>query len=391
MRENAEKLRICIATSTRADWGLLEPLARALRSTPDVELQIVATNMHLLPQFGMTVDEITAAGFEVASRVPMDVEGDDEASRVRAMARCMAGMADAFEKLCPDVLILLGDRYEMLAVASAAAVMHVPIVHIAGGEISEGANDDSFRHAITKLSHLHLTATEDYRRRVIQLGEEPSRVVNTGAIGVWNALNITPLPVGELEDFLAMPIEGETVAVVTYHPATNENKLSHADATVELFEALDAFPDLKCVITYPNNDAGGASVVGLIEDYARRHPDRVRAVPSLGMRRYHSLLRHAAVVIGNSSSGIVEVPSYGVPTVDIGIRQRGRIAAESVIHCGTGSDEIREAIVRALGSDFSDVENPYYRPDTLGRMTDAVLAFAAGPLDVQKHFFDLNQ
>lgn len=391
MRDKAEKLRICVATSTRADWGLLEPLARSLRDTPGVELQIVATNMHLLPRFGMTVDEITAAGFEVSARVPMEVEGDDEASRVRAMALCMSGMADAFERLRPDVLIVLGDRYEMLAVASAAAVMHIPVVHIAGGEISEGANDDSFRHAITKLSALHLAATEAYRRRVIQLGEAPDRVFNTGAIGVWNALNISPMPVRELEDFLGMPIEGEKVAVVTYHPATNDTTLTPSAATRELLEALDAFPDLKCVITYPNNDAGGVSIIELVDDYARRHPERVRAVPSLGMRRYHSLLRHAALVIGNSSSGIVEVPSYGIPTVDIGIRQRGRIAASSVIHCGTGADDIRAAITAALSSDFSGVENPYYRPDTLRLMTDAVLAFAKGHPGAPKQFYDLNQ
>lgn len=391
VKENNEKLRICVATSTRADWGLLEPLARCLRSATGVELLIVATNMHLMPQFGMTVDEITEAGFEVAARVPMEAEGDTEASRVRAMACCMAGMADALERLHPDVLIVLGDRYEMLAVASAAAVMHIPIVHIAGGEISEGANDDSFRHAITKLSTLHLTATEPYRRRVIQMGEEPDRVVNTGAIGVWNALNITPLPVADLEAFLNFKIEGERVAIVTYHPATNETELTPAEATRQLLAALDAFPELKCVITYPNNDAGGASIIRLIEEYAAAHPDRVRAVPSLGMRRYHSLLRHAALVVGNSSSGIVEVPSYGIPTVDVGIRQRGRLAAPSVIHCGVRTPQITEAIAEALASDFNGVENPYYKPDTLRLMADAVLEFAAGLPARPKHFYDLKQ
>ena len=387
----AEKHRICIVTSTRADWGLLEPLARALRHPPDIEVQIVATNMHLLPQYGMTVDEITGAGFEVAARVPMEVDGDDEASRVRAMARCMDGMAEAFGLLLPEAVIVLGDRYEMLAVASAAAVMRIPIVHIAGGEISEGANDDSFRHAITKLSSLHLTATEAYRRRVIQLGEEPERVVNTGAIGVWNALNLSPLSVTELEDFLGINLEGEKIALITYHPATNETDLSPAAATRELLDALDAFPDMKCIVTYPNNDAGGASIVKLVEEYAQSHPRRVRAVPSLGMRRYHSLLRHTAVVIGNSSSGIVEVPSYGIPTVDIGIRQRGRIAAESVLHCGIRSDEIQQAISRALVSDFSRVTNPYYQPDTLRIMTESVLAFVRGLPCGPKHFYDINQ
>ena len=229
--------RICIVTTTRADWGLLMPLARRLAAEPAVRLQLVASNMHLMPEFGMTVNEITDAGFTVDERVEMAVAGDDEASRVRAMAMCLGGMAGAFERLRPDCVVLLGDRYEMLAVASAAAVMRLPIVHIAGGEVSEGAVDDSIRHAITKLSTLHLTATEAYRRRVIQMGEAPDTVVNTGAIGVWNAFNIKPLDRNALEDFLDLRLDGD-IAVVTYHPATNDSSASPAEQTSALYEVL---------------------------------------------------------------------------------------------------------------------------------------------------------
>lgn len=192
-------MKICIATSTRADWGLLSPLAAELRRRPGVELQILATNMHLMPEYGMTVDEIERQGFVVSARVPMPLEGQGEAARVRAMAACMDGTAQALRRLAPDMLVILGDRYEMLAIASAATVMTIPIAHIAGGEVSEGAIDDNIRHAITKLSALHFTATEPYRRRVIQMGEDPARVVNAGALGVWNILNQPLMTLPELE------------------------------------------------------------------------------------------------------------------------------------------------------------------------------------------------
>lgn len=379
-------------TSTRADWGLLMPLAKALNLADGIGVRIVAANMHLMRQYGMTVDEITEAGFEVAARVPMHVEGDTSADRVRAMGKCMDEIAGAFGSIHPDAVIILGDRYEMLAVASAAAVMGIPIIHIAGGEISEGAIDDEIRHAITKLSTLHLTATEPYRRRVIQLGEAPDRVINTGAIGVWNAFNTALLDAEELGRQLNLDLSQPTV-VVTFHPATADTSASPAAQMTHLLEALSSFPDMNIVITYPNNDAGGESLIPLIEEFAAANSDCVRAVRSLGMIRYQSLLRLAKVVVGNSSSGIVEAPSAGIPTVDIGIRQRGRIAAPSVIHCGTESVDIREAIEKALSPEMQSLaarkENPYYKPDTLQIMTSAVLDFVASLPVGPKKFYDL--
>lgn len=371
--------RICIATSTRADWGLLTPLAGALRDNPQVELQIVATNMHLSERCGMTVHEITDAGFTVDARVPMEAAGDSAADRVRAMAQCLAGTAEAFERLRPDAVIILGDRYEMLAVASAAAMMRIPIIHIAGGTVSEGAVDDSIRHAITKLASLHLAETDEARRRIVQMGEDPARVAATGALGVWNIMNQPLLSKAELEESLGgFTLDPESTLLVTYHPATLDNG-DPAARFNELLGALDMFPRSKVLLTHPNNDAGGEAIAALVEDYARANPDRVRAVTSLGMLRYLSSLRNVAAVVGNSSSGIVEVPSMHIPTVDVGIRQKGRLCSASVIHCADDCESITEAIATALSSEgrrqAREASNPYYRPDTVTLMVRTILDF----------------
>ena len=364
-----------------------------MRDSGAVELQIIATNMHLVEKYGMTVDEIERDGFAVSRRVPCQTDGDDDLSRAHVMARCLDGTATALSELKPDAVVILGDRYEMLGAASAAAMLHIPIIHIAGGEISEGALDDCFRHAITKLSTLHLTATEDYRRRVIQLGEQPDRVSDTGAIGVWNALNVKKLSRKELEAFLGLDLTKPT-AVVTFHPATNDTA-SPAEQAHAMLAALERFPELQLVITAPNNDAGGEAVMKSLTDFAAAHADRVRFVKSLGMVRYQSLLPLAVAVIGNSSSGIVEAPSAGVPTVDIGIRQRGRTAAPSVIHCHAEENAIAGAIEKALSAEMQALaarrENPYYKKDTLGRMTGRILEFLGELPVAPKSFYDLKQ
>lgn len=382
--------RLCFATSTRADWGLLSPVARAMRELPDMQVQILATNMHLMPEYGHTADNIMADGFAIDAAVPMSVHGAGEAARVRGMAECMAGTADALEQLAPDALVVLGDRFEMLAIASAASVMRIPIIHIAGGEVSQGAVDDDLRHAITKLSALHLTATEDYRRRVVQMGEMPERVVNTGAIGVWNIMNTPLLSRDALEDFLHMGID-DPLAVVTYHPATlgsNDPRRSFA----AMLEALDRHSGLRMVFTYPNNDAGSDGLIEMIDSYAACRPGRVCAVASLGAQRYLSLLQYARIAVGNSSSGIVEVPSTGTVTVDVGPRQLGRLHGPSVIHCDETAAAIYDAVGRALSPEMQAVaarrENPYYQPDTLRRMTAAIASFLHDT-PPHKHFHDL--
>lgn len=385
--------RVCIVTGTRADWGLLSPVARELVKLPDkIELQIIATNMHLDPAYGMTVKEIEADGIYVNERVPMYVEYSDSGyARVKAMSRCLNGVADALDRLNPHILVILGDRYEMLSIASAAAVMRIPIIHISGGEISEGAIDDSIRHAITKLASLHLTATEPYRRRVIQLGEQPKRVINTGAIGVYNIVHEPVMTKQELEESIGFTISDETL-LVTYHPATLDNATS-GERCRALLSALDRFPASPLIITYPNNDTGSQAIIDLIEEYAASNPKRVCLVKSLGKKRYLSALHYVAAVVGNSSSGIIEVPSMGIPTVDIGMRQKGRICAKSVIHCGDSSDEIYRAIAYALSpagkAIAASAENPYYKPSTLSITVDAIVNT---PLDKlrTKTFYDID-
>ncbi len=381
--------RIAIATGTRADWGLLSPIARALNAREDVEVAVIATNMHLIERYGNTIAEIEADGLEVAARVPMDSDDDTDAGRVRAMASCMAGMAEALGAIRPDMLLILGDRYEMLATASAALLMKIPISHIAGGEISEGAVDDSIRHAITKMASLHLAATEPYRQRIIQMGESPDRVINTGAIGVWNALNQPMLSIDELRRSLGFEIDSSTL-LVTYHPATLDADADPAERFTRVLEALDRFPRNKVIITYPNNDAHGAGIIRLIEEYAGARPGRVLAIPSLGRVRYLSALRYVAAAVGNSSSGIVEVPSMHIPTVDIGMRQRGRLASRSVIHCGDTADQIEAAIASALSPEgrraAAEAHNPYEGTDTLGAIVGALASVPLKDLNIKKFY-----
>lgn len=384
-----ERRKICIVTSTRADWGLLSPVAKGLRDSDAVDVSIVATNMHLEEKYGMTVSEIEDDGFAVDARVPMPAASDSPLDTALATAGCLAGIARAFDSIKPDMLLILGDRYEMLAVATAATIMRVPIAHIAGGEISEGAIDDNIRHALTKLSSLHFTATEAYRNRVILMGEDRRNVFNTGALGVYNIEHDPVVSREDLEEFIGMTLGANTL-LVTLHPATRDT-VPVEKRCKALLDALDTFRHNKIVFTYPNNDPQGAVIIDMINDYALRDPGRVAVVPSLGRARYLSMLRHVAAVVGNSSSGIVEVPSLRIPTVDIGIRQQGRIAAASVIHCDADADSIRDAILFALSPAgkrmAAEAENPYHKPDTLRRIVDVLTTVRLADIEA-KHFAD---
>lgn len=383
--------RIIVFTGTRADWGILSSVARSLNKRADVDLTVAATNMHLSERFGHTVDEIRADGFEPLT-FAMDADAVTPRQRVEAMAECMAGAAGILDRIKPGLAVILGDRFEMLACATACAMTGVPIAHIAGGEISEGAIDDSLRHAITKLSALHLTATEPYRHRVIAMGEDPARVFNTGALGVGNLRSLPDeAPLEELEELTGFPVGRRTI-LVTYHAATLDT--GDIDSRISaLLGAIDDIPDISAVVTYPNNDDRGRRIIARLEEWAPERRRRVALIPSLGRRRYHSMLRHVGAVVGNSSSGLVEVPSAGIPTVDIGIRQRGRIAGESVIHCGDSRAEIAVAIRKALSPEMqrlaAQAENPYYKPDTLARMTDLLATYPLEGL-LMKRFHDIN-
>ncbi len=364
-----------------------------MRDSGSVGLQVLASNMHLMDAYGHTVDEIMADGFTVDARVAMpDAANDSPQARAEAMGVCLAGTARALGQLRPDALIVLGDRYEMLAVASAAAVMGVPIIHLHGGEISEGAVDDSIRHAITKLASLHLTSTEAYRRRVIQLGEQPDRVINTGALGVWSLMNRRRMSRKELCDDLGMDAS-KPFAVVTFHPATLDTAATPAHRCRAMTDALDRFPGLNIIATYPNNDAGSEGIIEALKEWQRQATGRVTLVKSLGMTRYLSAIAEAEFVAGNSSSAIIEVPAAGTPAINIGIRQKGRLHSELVIDCGNSADEIAAAVSRALDPGFREAArrspNPYYKPDTLAVATEAVIRFVNSLPMAPKKFYDL--
>lgn len=386
------KRKICIVTSTRADWGLLSGIAQALDKRDDVTLQIIATNMHLCATFGNTWQEIERDGLKIDRKVTMNCNTDTPAGTATAMSECMQGMSKAFEELKPDMLLILGDRYEMLAVAATALIHRIPVAHMHGGEVTQGAFDESIRHSITKMSHLHFTSTEEARNRVIQLGENPSHVFNTGAIGVYNILHTDFLSREELESNLGVTIPKKSV-FVTFHPSTLDETSPHTQCK-NLLKALERHSDLKVLFSYPNNDPSGQAIINLIEDFVARHPERSAVFPSLGARRYLSVLRCVSAVVGNSSSGILEVPSMHIPTLNIGIRQQGRQRAESVLDCGTSFEEISTGLDKVLSSEMQQlaktVANPYEQPDTLEKIVTTVATF---PLEniIQKPFFDIKQ
>ena len=364
-------MKIAIATGTRADWGLLSPLAQELSKKRNVEIYILATNMHYLPEYGFTWKEIVADGFKIAADIPTS------GTPAEITSQTISGFDNIFKKNTFDCCIILGDRFEMLGVATAAILNKLHIVHIAGGEISEGAFDDSMRHAITKLSTLHLTETEEYRNRVIQMGEEPNRVINTGAIGVHNAINVEIMPLNELEQSINFTLSDKCL-LVTLHPATLE-KASPTEQMQNLLTALDSMPEYKLLFTLPNNDENSAPMIDLINKYRDNNPQRMCVVPSLGRIKYLSALRYVTAVVGNSSSGLIEVPSAGIPTLNIGIRQQGRTAGKSVIHCGTSVDDIIVGLKNVTSEETRNMariaRNPYAQPDTLKQMCEAILSF----------------
>jgi UDP-N-acetylglucosamine 2-epimerase (non-hydrolysing) len=383
------KRKIAVFTGTRAEYGLLYWLMKRIQASERLALQLLVSGTHLSPEFGNTWRQIEADGFSIDAKVDMLVSADSAVGVVKSMGLGAIGFADALERMAPDVLVVLGDRYETLTVVQTALVLRIPVAHLHGGEITEGAYDDAFRHAITKMSTLHFTSTELYRKRVIQMGEAPATVFNVGALGLDHLLHQTPMGAAEL----AADLDFDTTKayfVVTYHPATQSAE-DPAGTAKELLTALEHFPNQHLLLTYPNGDNGGRAIIAVLEAYAAAHPGRATAVPSLGFRRYLGALARASAVIGNSSSGIIEAPSFGVPTVDIGARQGGRLAAASVIHCDPTAAAIQAAIAQAISPAFraacSGVVNPYGRGDAAGRIVQVIEAWAPGPA---KRFHDLG-
>lgn len=382
--------KICVVTGSRAEYGLLSGLMRAIQEDKDLQLQVIATNMHLSPEFGLTYREIEKDGFQIDKKVQMLLSSDTPNATTKSVGLATIGFADAYEDLQPDLIVVLGDRFEILAAVSAALFFEIPVAHLHGGEITEGAYDDSIRHAITKMSHLHFTSTEAYRQRVIQLGEQPDRVFYVGAIGVENIKRVPLMSQAELEDSIRFKL-GEKSLLVTYHPVTLENHTA-ADQCRNLLEALDEFPDYKIIFTLPNSDTDGRVIIRLINEYVSLRPERCMAIPSLGLQRYLSALKCVSAVVGNSSSGIIEVPSFGIPTLDIGNRQKGRIAAESVVHCGNDSRSIIEGMQQVLSDVFrkqvKHVLNPYEKRDTTKNIYKIISTYPLENLR-QKKFYDV--
>jgi len=344
--------RVCVVTGTRAEYGLLYWLMKEIEADPDLELQLVATGMHLSPEFGLTYRVIEEDGFRIDAKVEMLLSSDTPVGIAKSIGLAVIGFADALERLQPDVMVVLGDRYEILAAVQAALVARVPVAHIHGGETTEGAIDESIRHAVTKMSQLHFVAAEPYRKRVVQLGERPETVHNVGGLGIENVKRLRLLERGELEENIGFSL-GETSFMVTYHPATL-GQLPPAVAMQALLDALDRFPQAQVIITKPNSDTDGRILAEMVDRYAESRKGRVAVFTSMGQLRYLSALRQVDAVIGNSSSGIIEAPACRVPTVNIGDRQSGRLKAPSVIDCGESADAIEKAIRLAISPMFQE-------------------------------------
>ncbi|WP_042170047.1 UDP-N-acetylglucosamine 2-epimerase [Paenibacillus gorillae] len=342
--------KICVVTGSRAEYGLLSPLLQEVKADPELTLQLVVTGMHLSPEFGLTYQEIVNDGFEINDKVEMLLSSDTAIGITKSMGLGLIGFADVFERLNPDIVVLLGDRYEIMAAAQAAMIAKIPIAHLHGGESTEGAVDEAIRHSVSKMSHLHFVSTEIYRNRVIQLGEQPDRVFNVGAIGLDNIRSLNLLSREKFEESINFKL-GHVNFLVTYHPLTLGQRSSE-ELTLELLKALDHFKHVNIIFTKPNADADGRVISQLIDTYVHANPERTVTFTSLGKLRYLSALKYVDVVIGNSSSGIIEVPMFQLPTVDIGTRQKGRIKGSTVIETAEQSDAIIHSINQALDPNF---------------------------------------
>lgn len=377
--------KVAVFTGTRAEYGLLYWLLKDIQADPDLELQLLVSAMHLSPEFGMTYQQIEADGFDITEKVEMLLSSDSAVGTAKSIGLGVIGFADALARMKPDVLVILGDRFEALAAAQAAMILRIPIAHIHGGEITEGAYDDAIRHAITKFSLLHFTSTETHRNRVIQLGESPSRVHNVGAVGLDHLQRSEFMSLDTLASSLNFKLT-QPYVLVTYHPVTLASEPAKV-SFLNLLASLDEFPELQIILTYPNADDGGREIIPVLEAYAKKQPQRVLAIPSLGQLRYLSAVKHAAAVMGNSSSGIIEVPSFKIPTVNIGERQRGRSAASSVFSCSADTDAIVTTLREALSTDFSQVVNPYGKGDASGTILECL---KLAKLTEIKTFYDLQ-
>lgn len=369
-RPSVSGRKICVVTGSRAEYGLLAPVMRAVADAPDFELAVVVAAMHLSPEFGLTYRAVEDDGFPIDARVEMLLSSDTAVGAAKSLGLGVMGFAEAFERLAPDLVLVLGDRFEILAAAQAALLARIPLGHLAGGDVTEGAVDESIRHAVTKMAHLHFATNEAAARRIRQLGEDPARVFVTGSPGIDALLALTPFSREELAARFDLTFYPRNL-LITFHPETLAERPA-TDQLAELFAALDALgPATGLFFTLPCADVEGRALAAMVETFCRERA-RAKAFVSLGQPNYLSLMRQVDAVVGNSSSGLYEAPSLKVPTVNIGDRQKGRLAAASVIHCPAERTAVGQAIARALALDCSDVVNPYGDGCAAGKIMTAL-------------------
>lgn len=353
-------MKICVVTGTRAEYGLLYWLMKRIEADKDLELQVIVTGMHLSPEFGLTYKEIEKE-FKINKKIEMLLSSDTSIGISKSMGLAQISFAEVYEELNPDVVVVLGDRYEIFSGVSAAMIANIPIVHLHGGETTEGAFDESIRHSITKMSHLHFTATEEYRNRVIQLGEHPNRVFNVGGLGIENIKRLKLLSKEEFEKSIDFKLNIKNI-LVTFHPVTLE-RFTAKDQFQELLDAIDELEDTNIIFTKANSDTDGRIINSMINEYVAKNPHKSICFTSLGQLRYLSALQYVDAMVGNSSSGLAEAPSFKIGTINIGDRQKGRIKANSVIDCKAEKARIKEAFDNLYSKEFQDslisIDNPY--------------------------------
>jgi len=381
--------KICVFTGTRADYGHLYWLMKEMQDDPDLILQILVSGSHLSPEFGLTYKKIEEDGFVINEKVEMLLSSDSPVGIIKSMGVALIGFADALSRLDPDFLLVLGDRYEALAVAQAALIAKIPIIHLHGGETSEGAIDESMRHAITKMASYHFVAAEPYRQRVFQLGENPERCWNFGAPGLDHIKKNRLLTRARLEKALDFKLADKNY-LITYHPAT----IADEDPVVSfsaILKALDKLPEAHCFFTYPNADANGRVIIRMIDEFVENNPTRAFSSANLGQIRYLSLMQFATAIIGNSSSGFIEAPAMGVPTVNIGARQQGRLRSASIIDVRPDAKEISDALKRAETAKFRNLiarSTPAYGSGDVSQKIIQVLKTLKTDKALIKSFYD---
>ena len=385
------KRKICVVTGTRAEYGLLYWLMKEIEADKDLELQLIVTGMHLSPEFGFTYKEIEKE-FRIDKKIEMLLSSDTAMGISKSMGLAQIGFAEAFEELKPDILVVLGDRYEMFSAVSVAMICNIPIAHLHGGEITQGAFDESIRHSITKMSHLHFTATDEYKNRVIQLGEEPNRVFNIGGMGIENIKRLKLLSKDEFEKSIDFKLNKKNI-LVTFHPVTLENSTAK-EQFQELLDALDELENTNIIFTKANSDTNGRVINQMIDEYVAKNSHKSIEFASLGQLRYLSALQYIDAVVGNSSSGLLEAPSFKIATLNIGDRQKGRIKASSVIDCEPKKEEISKAFEEIYSKEFQEklknVEN-HYGENCLSKQIVEVLKNVNLANILKKSFYDLKE